>query len=788
MGVGCGEMDAIQPKTNTDAERQRPPARAALEIVGMDCASCVAHVENAARKVKGVLGCRTSLARGRAIVQYDPALTSPSQVAKAITAAGYKTLEEKEAGEQGEEARMLRRRKEARVWLGRAARGITLWLPLEIIHWILRARGGHGGHEAMNWVALGTSTMAMVLVAWGFYASAFKALRRGTSNMDTLIAMGAGVAYGYSLTAFMGYIMGWWQELPEVYFMEATGLLAIISTGHWLESRARDAAGSAIHGLLQLAPTSALRLDAAGQGQPVALADLEIGDRVLVRPGDRVPIDGVVMEGASQVDESMITGEGMPAQRTRGDQVIGGTQNHDGRLIIRATKVGSQTALAQIVELVETAQSSKPPVQRLADRIAAVFVPAVLAVALLTGAGWYFYGRGAGWDAARVWGTLAQNVCSVLIIACPCALGLALPAAIMVGTGRGARRGILIRDLDALQKAQHVKVVVLDKTGTITRGKPAVARIVPTAAIGADEMLRLAASVEQYSEHPLAKAIVNAAEARGLELASPESFHSEAGMGVAAEIMGATIWVGQVVAAAPPPPPSLETPEPKDSGETVVHVTRQSAQGIEMLGKIMLADELKEDSAAAIRQLHEMGLQTVLLTGDQARAANAVARMVGIEQVVAGVKPAQKAALIARLQAGMDAAPAARATGSGGTGAKPPRSKTVAMVGDGINDAPALAQADLGIAVGSGSDIAKETGSIVLVSNSLMGVAVAIRLSWATMRIIKQNLFLAFIYNVLAIPLAAMGCLNPLLAAAAMGLSDICVIGNSLRLRWVRVD
>jgi Cu+-exporting ATPase len=583
--------------------------------------------------------------------------------------------------------------------------------------------------------------------------------------MDTLIAMGASVAYGYSLVAFIGYLAGWWRQLPDLYFMEAAGQLALISLGHWLEGRARTAAGSAIRELLNLAPATALRLpktgDAGGAPAEVPVSQLHVGDLVLVRPGDRIPIDGVVVEGRSTVDESMLTGESMPVLRQPGDTVIGGTLNLDGRLVVRVTKTGSETALAQIIKLVDHAQSSKPPVQKLADKIAAVFVPVVLGIALMTGVIWYVAGTVSGWPAAQTWGHLARAVCSVLIIACPCALGLAVPAALMVGTGRGAKRGILIRDIDALQHAEVIDVVVLDKTGTITRGKPVVSDVITHGDARADEVLAKAAAAEMFSEHPVAKAIVQYARERGLDIPEPSAFANEPGLGVIATVAGQEVLVGHAELLAKHGV-DIVTPPPTDA-QTVVYVTVAKRP----LGIIALADEIKPDSAAAVKELHDLGLRTILLTGDNQATARAIARQVGIDDVRANVRPAGKADVVRELQA---------------------QGLRVAMVGDGINDAPALAQADLGIAIGSGSDVAKEAGEVVLVGGSLHGVAAAIRLSRATMRTIRQNLFFAFFYNVIAIPLAALGMLNPLIAAAAMALSDVTVIGNALRLRRTRLD
>jgi P-type Cu+ transporter len=761
---------------------------ATLDVGGMTCASCVAHVQKAARSVPGVDAAEVNLARGRILVKFDPGRTDPAHIGEAITAAGYPSAPQETGLEaQNAEARRLQRQMhEARAWSRRAIVGILLWLPLELIHWALRAFGTAHYHQipaqrmGMGWASLAASTIAIVYVGSRFYASAFRALRMRTSNMDTLISLGATVAYGYSLVYFVAGLLGWLAPPTEdhLYFMEASGLLALISLGHWLEARARQSAGSAIRELLNLAPSVALRYDDQKEPKEVLAGELRIRDRVLVRPGDRLPADGVVIEGRSTVDESMITGEPMPATRTVGDEVIGGTVNGEGRLILRVTRAGSQTALAQIVQLVETAQSSKPPVQKLADQVAAVFVPSVLGIALLTGIGWYLWGAAHHWSSGSIWGQVAMTVCSVLIIACPCALGLAVPTALMVGTGRGAKKGILIRNIDALQKAERISTVVLDKTGTITRGKPVVGEVIALDGVSADEVLRLAAAAEQFSEHPLARAVTTAARERGLAPPGPDGFTNEPGLGVVAQLAGRKLLVGSAALLRAHGDSSDAQITETAPGTTRVFVARENGTGrIDRLGLIGVSDQVKEDSARAIKALHDIGLRTVLLTGDNRPAAEAVARQVGIDDVHADVKPGGKAQVIRELQSVSNPQSAIRNPQS-----------FIAMVGDGINDAPALAQADLGIAIGSGSDIAKEAGDIVLVSGSLTGVASAIRLSRATMRKIRQNLFLAFIYNVLAIPLAAFGILNPLIAAGAMALSDVTVIGNALLLRRTNID
>ena len=725
----------------------------------MNCASCVSHVEQAARRAPGVRDCQVSLVQNRAVVTFDPARTNIAAVAAAITSCGYPAVVEET---KSRKTPTKPKKSGSDFWRRRAIAGLVLWFPVELTHWIHRLI--HGPMQEPGWmiaIAVASSTIAMVYVGWGFYRGAWKALRHFSSNMDTLIAMGASVAYGYSLVALIGEASGWWAAPPAYYFMEASGLLALISLGHYLEARARDSAGSAINELLTLAPSTAWRLNDIDEPVEVPLSEIHIGDRLLVRPGDRVPTDGKVISGRSFVDESMITGEPLPVARKSGDEVIGGTINQDGRLILQATKIGEQTALAQIIKLVDSAQSAKPPVQKLADQIAAVFVPVVLCLALLTGVGWHIWGNAHGWPAGQTWAALANAVCSVLIIACPCALGLALPAALMVGTGMGARRGILIRDIDALQHAGHVRVVVLDKTGTVTEGRAEVEQVIAMDGMPSAEVLRLAASAEQFSGHPLAMALVAAARDQGLKLTDAEEFANLTGYGVTATIDGRRILVGSN---------SLlrkhgfeQADRQTDGGGPMVFVAEQLPDRVVPIGAVRLSDSIKTDSAAAIASLREMGMRPVLLTGDRLITAQAVARAVGIEDVHADVKPGEKAAIIRKLQE----------TYPGG----------VAMVGDGINDAPALAAADLGIAIGSGSDIAKESGGIVLVSGSLTGVAAAIRLSRATMRTIRRNLVFAFMYNILAIPLAAMGLLNPLISAAAMALSDVTVIGSALLLR-----
>lgn len=757
-----------------------------LRVDGMDCASCAAHVEKAGKKVSGVSDIRVNLARGRALLRFDPAKTTIETVAAAITAAGYPTQPDATAG--SEDDRVKKQEQETRDWLKRAMVGGALWLPAELAHWGFTLFGGHHPPMWMEYVNLALATVAILYGAKGFYVSAYKSIRGGSANMDVLIAMGFSTAYVYSLVALVGYVAGWWGSLPHLYFMESTALLALISLGHYLEARARRGASSAIRELLELAPSTALRLpplpkkrrllsltvvnnapppQRSDEPEEVPVADLRVGDRVLIRPGDRVPTDCEVMEGRSTVNESMLTGESLPVLRQEGDELVGGTVNIDGKLIASVKRVGSETALAQIIKLVEEAQSSKPAVQKLADQISAVFVPVVLGIALVTGISWFAWGTYRGWDAASTWGMIANAVCSVLLIACPCALGLAVPAALMVGTGRGAKRGILYRDIGALQHAEKLGVVVLDKTGTLTMGKPVVSRVrVLGGESNEGEILRLLASVEAGSEHPLAKAIVTRAKEQGLKISPTEEFHSEAGLGVSAVLEGRGLIAGgrAMLAARGIELPVIEG----EGGESEVFLGEEGR----LLGVVLLTDQVRPEAKAVVGRLQELGMEAVLLTGDNEGAAQRVAREVGIERVFAGVKPAEKASVVKEIKSQW----AGRRRGM------------VAMVGDGVNDAPALATADLGIAMGSGSDVAKETGDVVLVGSSLTLLPVAIGLSRATMAVIRQNLFFAFVYNVLAIPLAAFGMLSPLIAAGAMALSDVTVLGNAIRLRGKRVE
>jgi len=618
-----------------------------------------------------------------------------------------------------------------------------------------------GPNPALNWLLWSgwpfvfglLATPVQVIVGRQYIVGAWKALRNRTANMDTLIAMGSLAAYLYSVAVLIGIVLGVSDAIGgHVYFETAAVILTLITLGKLLEARAKGRTSEAIKKLMGLAPKTATLLR-DGMEVEVPVSDLVVGDQVLVRPGERIPVDGTVIEGQSAVDESMLTGESLPVNKSAGSTVIGATVNKQGWLVIEATQVGAQTALAQIIRLVEQAQGSKAPVQRMADQVSSVFVPVVLVLALLTFLGWLVIGQ-AGFTPALV------HAVAVLVIACPCALGLATPTAIMVGTGKGAELGILFKNSAALESTQRVQVGALDKTGTITRGEPGVTDIIPVGECDEVELRRLAASAERGSEHPLGEAVVRAAQQRNLTLVQPEAFEAESGLGIRASVDGRQVRVGsprymddQHIA---PLHDQIAALQGKGRTAVLVAVNEQIA------GLIGIADTLKPGSKEAVAALQQMGLEVVMITGDNALTAQAIANEVGVQRVLADVLPGDKAQAVQQLQA---------------------EGKRVAMVGDGLNDAPALAQADVGMAIGTGTDIAIEASDVTLVSGDLRGVQRAIGLSKATMRTIYQNLFWAFIYNIILIPVAMLGLLVPMLAAAAMAFSSVFVVSNSLRLR-----
>ena len=754
-------------------------AQAVVPILGMTCASCVSRVERALRKPAGVLGADVNLATEKATVTYIPGQATHADLVTAVRAAGYEVIEDGGVGEESAEAAAdaaeaaraaAYRQLKIKVVVGFVFSIVIFagtmqpdWFPF-LPSWL------HNGY-----VLWALATPVQFWVGGQFYRTAWSALRHGTTTMNTLIALGSSAAYFYSVLGvlFPSFFAHQGLSMP-MYFDSAAFIITLILFGRLLEARAKGQTGAAIKALIGLQPRTA-RVLRGGAETDVPIVEVLAGDLIVVRPGEKVPVDGVVTAGASAVDESMLTGEPIPVAKKLGDEVIGATMNTTGSFTFSATKVGADTALAQIIRLVERAQGSKPPIARLADVIAAYFVPAVIGIASLTFVVWLVLGPSPSLNYALL------NFVAVLVIACPCALGLATPTAIMVGTGKGAENGVLIRDGAALETAYKLDTVVLDKTGTITEGRPRVTDVVvfgggegggaaagPDGSPELDEdgLLRLVAAAERGSEHPLAGAIVSAAEERGLSVPEAGGFEAVAGHGIRAVVDGRTVVAGnkRLAGAAA----AELTGRFAAEGKTAITVLVDGAPA----GAIAAADTGKPGSAAAVRRLRELGLDVVMLTGDNARTAAVIAREVGIERVVADVLPEQKAEKVAELQAG---------------------GRKVAMVGDGINDAPALAQADLGVAIGTGTDVAMEASDITLMSGELSGVATAVSLSRATIRIVKQNLFWAFAYNVALIPLAAgvfyppFGVLlNPIYAAAAMGLSSVTVVTNSLRLRRFR--
>lgn len=746
--------------TIKDLGYQANVEKVTIPIGGMTCASCVATIEKAL-KLEGVTHADVNLATEKATIEYFPSQVSLAEIKKAIEDVGYKVLEiaEETAPEDREKEA---RQKEVKTLKTKLAVGVILAIPLflgSFKEWFPWVPGFLTNYFTL-WII---ATPVQFWVGWQFYRGFWAALMHKSADMNTLIAVGTSAAYLYSLavTVFPSYFTVRGIE-PKVYYDTAAIIIILIILGRLLEAKAKGETSEAIKKLMGLQPKIA-RVIRDGEEIEIPVEEVQIDDIVIVRPGEKVPVDGIVKEGRSAIDESMLTGESMPVNKKEGDEVFGATINKTGSFTFIATKVGKDTTLAQIIKLVEEAQGSKAPIQRLADKIAGIFVPIVLVIATITFIVWYLFGPAPALTFALV------NFVAVLIIACPCALGLATPTAIMVGTGRGAENGVLIKGGESLETAHKINTVILDKTGTLTKGEPAVTDIIPANGFSENEVLSFAATTEKGSEHPLGEAIVKKAKEKRIDLQDPKDFNAIPGYGVRAKVNGKTVLLGNL---------KLMTDENIDIGDLDKAAEKLSGEGKTPMfiaidgvtaGIVAVADTLKENSHYAIEKLHELGLEVAMITGDNSRTAKAIAKQVGIDRVLAEVLPEDKAKEVKRLQ---------------------DEGKIVAMVGDGINDAPALAQANIGIAIGTGADVAMEASDITLITGDLMGVVTSIELSKRTMRTIKQNLFWAFFYNASLIPVAAgvlypfFGILlNPVFAAAAMAFSSVSVITNSLRLR-----
>ena len=740
-----------------------PTARVELAVTGMTCANCALNIERTlAKRTPGVARAAVNFAAETASVDYFPTAADVGDLVAAIERAGFGAIAADDDAPE-DDAEALARRAEIRDQTRQFLVGLVFALPLFVLS-MARDFNLTGAWSHASWVnglfAL-LATPVQFYTGRDYYTGAFRSLKNRTANMDVLVAMGASVAYFYSLV-----VLVWPAAGDHVYFETSAVIITLIKLGKMLEARTKGKTGGAIRKLIGLRPTTATRIE-DGEEQEVSVARIVVGDILLVRPGERIPVDGIVIEGQSAVDESMLSGEPIPVDKAPGDPLAAGTINGQGLIHFRATRVGRDTALAQIIRLVQEAQGSKAPIQAVADRVAAVFVPAIIAVALVTFGTWW--ALGGDFVPAMI------RLVAVLVIACPCALGLATPTAIMAGTGKAAEGGILFKNSTALEQATRLDTVVLDKTGTITEGKPWVTDAIALEAFEGDrrDLLRLAASVEMGSEHPLGRAVVAQAKAEGLDLRPLSEFEATGGAGVRGAIDGRQVMIGK-------PRWFMEQAYRMDEGEDIIKILQAEGKTVLVVareeticGLVALSDVLKADSAEAIGDLKTLGLDIVMLTGDNHAAASAMATYLGIDAIEAEVRPNEKSMRVKHLQ---------------------DKGRKVGMVGDGINAAPALAQADVGLAIGTGTDVAIETADVILSGGSLQGVVRAIGLSRATMRTIRQNLFWAFGYNVILIPVAAgvlypleglpmmLRQLHPILAALAMAFSSISVVTNSLRL------